>query len=91
MEHIGKSLDSFIKGSKIRKGLEQNKALSIWSEVVGEKIAENSEAQTVDSGVILVRTKTPVWRQELQLQKHQIINKINKALTKKVIKDIRFV
>ena len=91
MEHIAKALDGFIKNSKIEKGLDQNKALSIWADVVGEKIAENSEAQSINSGVITVRVKTPTWRQELQLQKPQIINKINKALTKKIIKDIRFV
>ena len=55
------------------------------------KIAENSEAQSINSGVIIVRAKTPAWRQELQLQKPQIIKKINKALTRKIIKDIRFV
>ena len=91
MEHIGKSLDAFIKNSKIEKGLDQNKALLIWADVVGDKIAENSEAQSINSGVITVRAKTPAWRQELQLQKPQIINKINKVLTRKVIKDIRFV
>ncbi|MAV69249.1 MAG: hypothetical protein CMG04_00340 [Candidatus Marinimicrobia bacterium] len=91
MEHIGKSLDGFIRNSKIEKGLDQNRALLIWAEVVGHKIAENSEAQSIDAGVIIVRTKTPAWRQELQLQKPQIINKINEALTKKIIKDIRFV
>ena len=91
MEHIGKSLDAFIRNSKIEKGLDQNKALLIWAKVVGDKIAENSEAQSIDGGVIIVRTKTPAWRQELQLQKPQIIKKINEALTKKIIKDIRFV
>ena len=91
MEHIGKALGGFIKNSKIEKGLDQNKALLIWADVVGHKIAENSEAQSVNSGIITVRTKTPAWRQELQLQKPQIINKINQALTRKIIKDIRFV
>ena len=91
MEHIGKALNGFIKNSKIEKGLEQSKALSIWADVVGDKIAENSDPQSIDAGVLIVRTKTPAWRQELQLQKPQIINKINEALTKKLIKDIRFV
>ena len=49
MEHIGKALDGFIKNSKIEKGLHQNKALSIWADVVGDKIAENSEAQSINS------------------------------------------
>ena len=91
MQHIGKALGGFVKGSKIEKGLEEYKALDLWSEVVGEKIADNTEVESIESGVVLVRVKTPVWRQELQLQKPQIIEKLNQALMKKVIKDIRFI
>ena len=91
MEHIGKALSGFIKDSKIEKGLEQNRAVMIWAEVFGKRIAENTEVDSVESGVVLVRVKTPVWRQELQLQKNDIINQLNKALTKKTIKDIRFI
>ena len=91
MEHIGKALGEFIKDSKIEKGLEQNKAIMIWPEVVGKKIADNTEVCSVESGVVLVKVKTPVWRQELQLQKYDIINQLNKTLTKKTIKDIRFI
>ena len=91
MQHIGKALSGFIKGSKIEKGLEQHKALDLWPKVVGKKIADNAEAESVESGVVLVRVKTPVWRQELQLQKPQIIEKLNQALMKKIIKDIRFI
>ena len=91
MQHIGKALGEFIKDSKIEKGLEQNKAIMIWPEVVGKKIADNTEVDSVESGVVLVKVKTPVWRQELQLQKHDIIDQLNKALTKKTIKDIRFI
>ena len=38
-----------------------------------------------------VKTETPAWRQELQFQKKQIIETLNKKLNKKVIKDIRFI
>ena len=47
MEHIGKALGGFIKNSKIEKGLEQNKAIMIWPEVVGKKIADNTEVCSV--------------------------------------------
>ena len=91
MEHIGKALDGFIKNSKIEKGLEQSKALSIWADVVGDKIAENSDPQSIDAGVLIVRTKTPAWRQELQLQKKEILENLNTGSSNKLIKDIRFV
>ena len=91
MQHIGKALGGFIKDSKVEKGLEQQKALGFWEDVVGEKIAKNAEIETIESGVIVVKTKNSVWRQELQMQKPDIVDRLNKVLTKKVIKDIRFV
>jgi len=39
----------------------------------------------------VVRTTTPVWRQELQFQKTTITKKLNKKLGQKVVKDIRFI
>ena len=83
MEHIGKALDGFIKNIKIEKGLDQNKALLIWADVVGDKIAENSEAQSINSGVITVRAKTPAWRQELQLQKTSNNKQDKQSINKK--------
>ena len=91
MQHIRKALGGFIKDSKVEKGLEQQKALGFWEDVVGEKIAKNAEIETIESGVIVVKTKNSVWRQELQMQKSDIVDRLNKVLTKKVIKDIRFV
>ena len=91
MQYIGKALKGFIGESKIEKGLEQQRALGCWDKVVGEKIAKNTEVELIESGVITVKTKTPAWRQELQMQKLDIVDRLNKELTKKIIKDIRFV
>jgi len=38
-----------------------------------------------------VRTKNSVWKQELQLQKADIIKSLNKKLIKTMIKDLRFI
>ena len=60
-------------------------------EVVGKKIAENTIVQDVKHGVLIVRVDSPIWAQELQFQKKEVLLKINKTLGKKTIKDIRFV
>ena len=57
----------------------------------GKTITKNTEAISIEYGVLKVQTKTPAWRQELQLQKIEIISKLNKKLNKKIIKDIRFI
>lgn len=91
MQHIGSALKNFIKGSGLEKGLNQQMAIEVWPEIVGKTITKNTEAISIEYGVLKVQTKTPAWRQELQLQKIEIISKLNKKLNKKIIKDIRFI
>ena len=91
MQQIGKALKSYVSGSPIEKGLEEQKAIRFWVSVVGEKIADKTEIDYVENGVLVVRTKTSAWRLELQMQKNKIIKGLNKKLTKTIIKDIRFI
>ena len=91
MQHIGGALKKLIKSSGLQKGLDQQKAVDFWSVVVGENITKNTEPISVEYGILKIKVKTPAWRQELQLQKTNIINKLNNELGKKTIKDIRFI
>ena len=91
MQHIGHAIEKLLRKAGLEKGVAQQNALFVWKEVVGKRVAENTTAEKIDHGVLMVRTTTPTWRQELQLQKTTIIKKLNKKLGKKVIKDVRFV
>ena len=91
MQHIGGALKKLIKTAGLEKGIAQQKALEIWSETVGETVSKNTEPISIEHGILNIKTATPVWRQELQFQKKQIIEKLNKKLNKKIIKDIRFI
>ena len=91
MQHIGGALKKLIKTTGLEKGIAQQKALEIWSEIVGETVSKNTEPISIEHGILNIKTTTPVWRQELQFQKKQIIEKLNKKLNKKLIKDIRFI
>ena len=91
MQHISRAIEKLLRKAGLEKGVAQQNALFVWKEVVGKRVAENTTAEKIDHGVLMVRTTTPTWRQELQLQKTTIIKKLNKKLGKKVIKDVRFV
>jgi len=91
MQHIGAPLKKFLKNAGLEKGVAQQKAIGLWPQVVGETVAKNTEAVDVEHGKLIIKTETPAWRQELQFQKKQIIEKLNEKLNKKVIKDIRFI
>ncbi len=91
MQHIGGPLKKFLKSAGLEKGIAQQGAMETWSDVVGKNVSNNTEPIGVEHGILTVKTETPAWRQELQFQKKQIIETLNKKLNKKVIKDIRFI
>ena len=91
MQHIGKALQVFIKNSGLEKVLDQQNLIDVWDEVVGEKISKNAKAKSIEYGVLKVETASSTWKQELHLQKNDIVKKLNKKIQKEIIKDIRFI
>ena len=75
----------------MEKEINQQKETDVWGKAVGKKIKEHTEPVDVRFGILTVKTSSPVWRQELQFQKKNIVNSINKKLKKTTIKDIRFI
>ena len=91
MEHISGTLKKLIKKEGLENEINQQKAIDLWGEVVGQKIRENTEPLEVQFGVLIVKVKNSVWKQELQFQKEDIIKSLNKKLIKTTIKDLRFI
>ena len=91
MEHIGGTLKKLIKKEGLENQINQQKAIDLWGDVVGQKIRENTEPVEVQFGVMTVKVKNSVWKQELQFQKNNIIKSLNKKLIKTMIKDLRFI
>lgn len=91
MEHIGGTLKKLIKKEGLENGINQQKAIDLWGEVVGKKIRENTEPVEVQFGVMIVKVKNSVWKQELQFQKKDMIKSLNKKLIKTTIRDLRFI
>ncbi len=91
MEHIGGTLKKLIKKEGLENEINQQKAIDLWGEVVGQKIRENTEPVEVQFGVMIIKVKNSVWKQELQFQKEDMIKSLNKKLTKTTIRDLRFI
>ena len=91
MLELKSAINSFLKKNNLEKGVSQNNALLIWEATVGEKIAQNTNPDRVDHGVLIIKVKSPAWRQELVFEKQKILNKLNKKLGKNTIREIRFI
>ena len=91
MKQLKKVIEETIGGAGIKAALDQESAILHWGDVVGEGIFKVAKAEKVESGVLIVKVGSSVWRQELHMQKEKIINKINKKIGTKTIKDILFI
>jgi predicted nucleic acid-binding Zn ribbon protein len=91
MQSLKITIDAMLRKFGIDNAIAQNNALNIWNDVVGESVAKNAKPDRVEHGVLIVKVSSPTWRQELYFKKKEIIEKINQAIGKKVIRDIRFI
>ena len=64
---------------------------NVWMEIVGKTISINTEIIQIKNNILLVKTKNPIWRNELSLQKADLLIKLNKNKNINNIKDIRFI
>ena len=83
-------LSEYMEGSSLN---EINKTINleqIWKSVVGKTIFNNTEITHLKKGTLTIKTSNPIWRNELSLQKKDLIDKINNKESKFNIKEIIF-
>ena len=73
MKPIKTVLNTFLFKTGLDKGVKQQQALALWPTAVGKQIADNTTAQDVKHGTLLVHAKSPAWAQELHLRKKEIL------------------
>ena len=91
MEKLNTTIKTFLNKHGLKKGVNQNTAIVLWGEVVGEKISKNTEAISVEHGILTVTVSNPTWRQELVFKQQEIINQLNTKLGQNTIKEVRFI
>ena len=91
MKRLKQAIEEAIDSTGIKSALSQEAAVVLWGSVVGEAVSSVTKAERVESGTLIVKVKTAVWRQELHMQKEEIINKINKKIGTRAIREIRFI
>ncbi len=91
MKHLKKAIEKAINDAGIKSALNQETAVVFWGAVVGKAVSSVTKAERVESGTLVVRVESSVWRQELHMQRKEIINKLNKKIGTKAIREIRFI
>ena len=91
MEKLNTTIKKFLNNLGLTQSVNQNTAIILWDEIVGEKISKNTEPISVEHGILTVSVSSSTWRQELVFKQQDIINQLNKKLGKNTIKEVRFI
>ena len=87
---VGAILQEMVRDLGIDRTLRQYNVITSWPSIVGEKIAGVTTAQRIENGILFVQVSTAPWRAELTMRRMEILEKVNKAAGKQVIREIRF-
>lgn len=74
----------------ITRKLGEYEVITSWEELVGEQIARVTKPERIERGILVVSVNSAPWRTELSMRRLEIIDHINNAVGRKVIKEIRF-
>lgn len=87
---VSQLIEQFLQSVGIQGKIEENFAIVYWDQAVGKEISERTEPFKITKGILFVKVKDPVWRNELQFFKEEIIKKLNDKIGRNIVKEIKF-
>ena len=88
--HIGSIIDDVLKTYRRESDGELIKVWHVWNGVVGDPIAQNAKPAAFKGRILLVHVTSSTWIHQLQFLKEEMIAKLNEALGKALIDDLKF-
>ncbi|WP_100612359.1 DUF721 domain-containing protein [Confluentibacter lentus] len=89
-EHISISdaLKEFVETNKLEKGLDKVNVLDAWATLMGNGVNNYTTSIQLERDILYVQLSSSVLREELSYGKEKIINLLNEALGKPLIKKL---
>ncbi|MCH5178477.1 MAG: DUF721 domain-containing protein [Prevotellaceae bacterium] len=84
-------LHEFLREEGIETPLLEHRLMTqAWPQVVGDYANQCTESLRIYNQVLYARIKSPVVRQELHMQRSELVRRLNEVVDAFVIADIRF-
>ena len=88
--HISSIIGDVLKEFVPESAGELTRVWQLWDDTVGEAIAANAQPIAFKGDLLLVHATSSTWIHQLQFLKADIISKLNAALGKPMIAEIKF-
>lgn len=89
-QQVGDIINNFLREEHLEGKFDEQRALVLWGEVVGPGINRYTVRRYVQGGVMHVTISSAPLRNEMMLSRSVLIERINKAIGRDVIKEIVF-
>lgn len=70
--------------------MELSQIWTHWDRVVGEVVAEHAQPAAFKGHILVVHVISSTWIHQLRFDKDEMILKLNRALGKELVKEIKF-
>ena len=88
--HIGSILDDVLKTHRRKTDGELIRVWEIWEDIVGGAVSKNAQPAAFKGRILLIYVTSSTWTHHLQFSKKEVIAKLNEALGKSLIDDLKF-
>ena len=91
-EHLSLSdaLKEFVDDNNLQTGLDKVNVQDAWKELMGNGVNSYTTSVQLKRETLYIRLSSSVLREELSYGKEKIINMLNEALGKELIKNLVF-
>ena len=85
---IKEAIDEFLKTFNLEKKIKEQQIIKSWEMVVGKGIVRYTDEIRIKDGVMFVKLRSSVVRDELSYSKEKLIKALNSVSGQPILKDI---
>ena len=88
LKNISKVIEEVFSQKQIRIGIDNIKVQDAWKKTMGKNIQKYTYKVVYKKGILYVKLRSSVLKEELKYEKIKVIKLINKELGKGYVKDL---
>ncbi len=87
-QNLKQALQEFIESNKLQKGIDQIRVNEVWKDSMGPGVNKYTTAVQLKGDTLYIALSSSVLREELSLGRTKIIDLLNEALGKDLIRSL---
>lgn len=88
--HIGSIIDNVLRNYRHKPDGELIQVWGVWDSIVGDVVSKNAKPAAFNGRILLVYVTSSTWIHHLQFSKKEVVGKLNEALGKPLVDDLKF-